>query len=61
MKTVLTVLMSLLVLSPALASEQPYRAETFKQLLASGQPITLLVVAAIVREHKIVPKVARIP
>jgi thioredoxin 1 len=41
MKTVLTVLMSLLVLSPALASEQPYRAETFKQLLASGQPIVV--------------------
>jgi thioredoxin 1 len=41
MKSVLTLLMSLLVLSPALASEQPYRAETFKQLLASGQPVVV--------------------
>lgn len=41
MKTVLTVLMSMLVLSPALASEQPYRAQTFKRLLASGQPIVV--------------------
>jgi len=41
MKVVLGVLMSVLLLSPALASELPYRAETLDRLLAEGQPVVV--------------------
>jgi thioredoxin 1 len=41
MKTVLTFLMSLLLLSTALAAEQPYRADTLERLLADGRPVVV--------------------
>src|ERR1700751_1170820 len=41
MKAVLALLMSLLLLSPALASELPYRAETLDRLLADGRPVVV--------------------
>jgi thioredoxin 1 len=41
MKAVLTLLMSLCLLSPALAAEQPYRADQLEQLLADGRPVVV--------------------
>ena len=41
MKVVLSLLMSLLLLSPALASELPYRPDTLDRLLADGRPVVV--------------------
>jgi thioredoxin 1 len=41
MKVVLSLLTSLLLLSPALASELPYRADTLDRLLADGRPVVV--------------------
>jgi thioredoxin 1 len=41
MKTVLTLLLSLCVLSPASAAEQPYHADTLDRLLADGRPVVV--------------------
>ena len=41
MKAVVTILMSLLLLSPALAAERPYRADTLERLLAEGRPVVV--------------------
>jgi len=41
MKAIVTILMSLLLLSPALAAEQPYRADTLERLLAEGRPVVV--------------------
>jgi thioredoxin len=40
-KAALSLVMSLLLLSPALASELPYRAETLDRLLADGRPVVV--------------------
>lgn len=41
MKAILALLMSMLLLPPALAAEQPYRADTFNQLLTAGRPVVV--------------------
>jgi thioredoxin 1 len=41
MKVVLSVLMSLFLLSPVLAAELPYRADTLGRLLAEGRPVVV--------------------
>ena len=41
MKVVLSLLMSLLLFSPALAAELPYRADTLDRLLADGRPVVV--------------------
>jgi thioredoxin 1 len=41
MKVFLSLIMSLLLLSPALAAELPYRSDTLDRLLADGRPVVV--------------------